>query len=366
MKKMIAVVVLALIAASFLFCSPVYVIRAGVQEAKILSRRREIEAVVQDSATPAWVRHKLDVVQQARTYAQKALGLNVGESYTTYARVDHDTLLMVVSGARKDAFIPYTWWFPIVGRVPYKGYFDFDAAWAEGRKLEEKGYDSYVRPSGAFSTLGWFNDPVLSTILRYSDVSLANTVIHELTHNTIYLAGQAAFNESFANFVGGRGAAQYFCQLEGPDGQHCKLARDDWADNLVFGAFLEDLVARLEKLYARTDLTSDQKIVERQMVFQVARDRFEDDVIPRLRTRSFRYFLDRPLNNATLIGTRLYYRHLDQFEDVYQRYGTLRPAIEAIIAMAKRHKDDPFKGLASLALASEGAEKAGGAGTAPR
>ncbi len=360
MKKMIAVVILALIAASFLFCSPVYVIRAGVQEAKILSRRREIQAVVKDSTTPAWVRHKLDLVLEARTYAKRRLGLNVGDSYTTYARVDHDTLLMVVSGARKDAFIPYTWWFPIVGRVPYKGYFDFDAAYAEGRKLEEEGYDSYVRPSGAFSTLGWFNDPVLSTILRYDDVSLANTVIHELTHNTIYLANQAAFNESFANFVGGRGAAQYFCQLEGPDGPHCKEARDDWADNLVFGAYLEDLVARLEKLYARTDLTADQKIVERQAVFQAARDRFEDDVVPKLRTRSFRYFLSRPLNNATLIGTRLYYRRLDQFEDIYQRYGTLRPAIEAIIAMAKQHKDDPFTGLAALARASEGAD------TAPR
>jgi predicted aminopeptidase len=349
MKKMIVVAILGLVAASFLFCSPVYVIRAGVQEAKILSRRQAIVAVVKDSATPAWVRHKLDLVLEARTYAQKQLGLNVGDSYTTYARVDHDTLLMVVSGARKDAFIPYTWWFPIVGRVPYKGYFNFDAAYAEGRKLEEKGYDSYVRPSGAFSTLGWFNDPVLSTILRYDDVSLANTVIHELTHNTIYLSGQAAFNESFANFVGGRGAAQYFCQLEGADGPHCTEARDDWADNLVFGTFLEDFVARLEKLYARTDLTSDQKIVERQAVFQAARDRFEDDVIPRLRTRSFRYFLNRPLNNATLIGTRLYYRHLDRFEDIYQRYGTLRPAIDSIIAMAKRHKDDPFTGLAQLA-----------------
>ncbi|MEJ2677790.1 MAG: aminopeptidase [Gemmatimonadota bacterium] len=358
MKKMIAVVVLALIAACFLFCSPVYVIRAGVQEAKILSRRRHIETVVQDSATPAWVRHKLDLVVQARTYAKQQLGLKVGDSYTTYARVDHDTLLMVVSGARKDAFIPYTWWFPIVGRVPYKGYFDFDAAYAEGRKLERRGYDSYVRPSGAFSTLGWFNDPVLSTVLRYNDVSLANTVIHELTHNTIYLSGQAAFNESFANFVGGRGSAQYFCQLEGTDGPHCKEARDDWADNLVFGAFLEDLIARLETLYARTDLTPDQKIVEREPIFQAARDRFEDDVLPRLRTRSFQYFVDRPLNNATLIGTRLYYRHLDQFEAVYQRYGTLRPAIQAIIAMAKEHKDDPFAGLAQLADTADPARAA--------
>ncbi|HKJ93720.1 MAG TPA: aminopeptidase [Longimicrobiales bacterium] len=357
MKKAIAIVVLALIAASFLFCSPVYVIRAGVQEAKILGRRQEIEAVVRDTATAAWVRHKLELVLDARTFAKRQLGLDVGDSYTTYARVDHDTLLMVVSGARKDAFVPYTWWFPIVGRVPYKGYFDFERAYAEGRKLDRKGYDSYVRPSGAFSTLGWFNDPVLSTILRYDDVSLANTVIHELTHNTLYLSGQAAFNESFANFVGGRGAEEYFCRLEGADGPHCKQARDDWADNLVFGAYLEGLVDRLEKLYARTDLTPEQKVAARGPIFQDARTRYEDDVAPKLRGRSFRYFLRRPLNNATLIGTRLYYRHLDWFEDVYRREGALKPAIDSIIATAKKHRGDPYAGLAVLADTARGGKR---------
>src|SRR5690606_20228894 len=119
----------------------------------------------------------------------QALGLDAGESYTTYSWVDSDTLLMVLSAARKDRFQPYTWWFPLVGNVPYKGYFDFDQAYAEAARLDAAGYDTYVRPSGAFSTLGWFNDPVLNTVLRYSDVGLASTVIHELLHNTIFIPG---------------------------------------------------------------------------------------------------------------------------------------------------------------------------------
>jgi len=348
MKKAIALVALALIASSFLFCSPVYVVRAGIEEAKILSRRRAIEAVVADPSTPEPTRAKLRLVLQARTFAAQHLGLDVGDSYTTYSRVDGDTLLMMVSGARKDAFVPYTWWFPIVGRVPYKGFFDFDDAYAEATSLEEKGYDAYVRPSGAFSTLGWFNDPLLSTILDYADVSLAGTVIHEVTHNTIYLAGQAAFNESFANFVGDRGAAEYFCLLEGDDGERCRRARDLWHDNLVFGTFLQELVDSLQAVYGDDALDYDAKLAAREEVFAAAKERYRRDVVPELRV-AFRGYMDRPLNNATLIGTRLYYRDLHLFEAVYQRYGSLPAAIDAIIEVAESRPDDPFEGLAELA-----------------
>src|SRR5690606_4806050 len=140
------------------------------------------------------VRRKLELVLQARAFADSQLGLAVGESYTTYSWVDSDTLLMVLSAARKDRFVPYTWWFPIVGRVPYKGFFNFNEAYQEARELEAEGYDTHVRPSAAFSTLGWFNDPVLNTVLRYDDVSLVSTVVHEILHNSIFVPGKVGFN----------------------------------------------------------------------------------------------------------------------------------------------------------------------------
>ena len=149
--------------------------------------------------------------------------------------------------------MPYTWWFPIVGRVPYKGFFDPEDAFAQARELERKGYDTHVRPSAAFSTLGWFNDPLLSTVLSRGDVSLASTVIHEVTHNTIFIPGQVAFNESMATFVGDVGAAEYFCTLEGEDGERCRFARALWQDKILFGQALAEL--RLEFLFPlRRDL----------------------------------------------------------------------------------------------------------------
>lgn len=348
-RKLLALLTVAGLAGVFVTCSPGYVLRAGYEEAKILRRRRPIPDVLNDPSTSDAIRKKLQLVTQARSFARDQLGLNAGESYTTYSWVDSDTLLMVVSAARKDRFEPYLWWFPIVGHVPYKGYFDFARAYDEAQKLEEKGYDTNVRPSGAFSTLGWFNDPLLNTILRYGDVSLAETVVHEITHNSIYLPGQAGFNESFANFVGDRGAAVFFCTRDGPDDPRCKTALDAWQDNITFGAALTDLVQGLEQVYGRADLTPAQKIEQRAKVFGDWAERYHREVVPKLRTRSFRTYADEPLNNARLIGTRLYYQHMDLFERVFQKYnGDLRAATAAIVAAAKKNPKDPFGGVASL------------------
>ena len=163
-----------------------YLSRGAWEEAKILSRRQPISEIVADPRTPNDVRSKLKVVLAARQYARDTLKLKTKDSFTTYSRLDHDTLVLVVSAAYRDTLKPYTWWFPIVGTVPYKGYFDFNAAKRDAKNLFDDGFDVYVRPSDAFSTLGFFNDPLLNTTLRGDSLDLANTVIHELTHNTFY------------------------------------------------------------------------------------------------------------------------------------------------------------------------------------
>lgn len=328
-------------------CSPAYVLRAGYEQAKILSRRQPIERLVADPATAPETRAKLQLVLEARAFAIDSLRLDVGRSYTTFAQLDSDTLVMVVSAARPDTFRAHTWWFPIVGSVPYKGFFRESQARAEERRLRARGLDTYVRPAGAFSTLGWFNDPLYSSLLRYDSLALANTVIHEVTHNTVYWPGQAAFNESFANFVGARGAIAFFCERFGPRSPQCARAEAAWRDELRYGEFLSGLVAELESLYARGDLTSEQKVALREPIFDAARARFRDELQPRLEVLSFAGFTRTPLNNATLIGRRLYYRRLDLFETWYQRYGDLQTALHAVIRYT-RGAEDPFAAMEAL------------------
>ncbi len=343
--RLAALAVLMLLAAG---CSPLFILRAGYEEAKILSRRQSIARLVEDPSTPPERRAKLELVLGVRAFAEDSLRLNVGKSYTTFSQLDSDTLALVLSAAQQDRFQPYTWWFPIVGRVPYRAFFSQSSADRAVADLAEKGLDAYVRPTSAFSTLGWFNDPLVSPLLRYDSISLANTVVHELFHNTLYLKGQAIFNESLATFVGGRGAIDYFCTVA-RDPANCERAETMWQDELIYADFLSGLVDELEVLYGRDDLTSEQKIEQREVIFTAAQTRFTDDIAPQLRILTFRSFSTATLNNAYLIARRIYYQRLDLFESVYHATGgDLQRVIRRISTAAESRPDDPWSAVEEL------------------
>lgn len=326
-------------------CSPLYVIRAGVAEARILSARRPIPAVILDENTDTRTRDLLTIASEARRFARDSLKLDVGDSYTTFTQLEKDTLSMVVSAAYRDRLEPRTWWFPVVGHVPYKGFFDFDKAERERDKLEAEGFDTYLRPVSAFSTLGWFPDPLLSTVLHQDDGGLVETVIHELSHNHLFVSGQVRFNESFATFVGYVGAAEFFCRRTGggSDTVKCARARARWRDVMRFSAFLDPLVDDLQKLYGDVDLNASEKANQREAIFRAARSSFENDVQPTFEASSFSSFLTLPLNNATLLSRMRYYHRLEDFQTLFERMDS--DLVRAIDLLKKEagSVDNPFE-----------------------
>jgi predicted aminopeptidase len=345
----VAVAGLALISAP----TACYLSRGAWEEAKILSRRQPISELVADPRTPKEVREKLKVVLAAREYAKDSLRLRTKDSFTTYSRLDHDTLVLVVSAAYRDTLKPYTWWFPIVGRVPYKGYFDFDAARRAAKDLAADGFDVYVRPADAFSTLGFFNDPLLNTTLKGDSLDLANTVIHELTHNTFYASGQAPFNESFAMFVGARGAAAFFRSR----GQEAAAARLDarWEDDKLLARFWARVIESLDSAYAAHPESKVARIAARDTVYLAARAALVGEIAPQLKTISPRYAERVPLDNAALLARRVYASDLDVFDRIYEKEGrNLRRTISRVIGLAKSSKDDPFAALHLWAANSGG------------
>jgi predicted aminopeptidase len=336
----IVVVGIALISAP----TACYLSRGAWEEAKILSRRQPISELVGDPRTPAEAREKLKVVLAAREYAKDSLKLRTKDSFTTYSRLDHDTLVLLVSAAYRDTLKPYTWWFPIVGRVPYKGYFDFDAARRAARDLASDGFDVYVRPSDAFSTLGFFNDPLLNTTLKGDSLSLANTVIHELTHNTFYASGQAPFNESFAMFVGARGGAAFF-RSRGQEAAAAKLDAE-WEDDKLLARFWARVIQSLDSAYAAHPGRKEERIAARDTVYLHARLALVEEIAPALKTISPRYAQRVPLDNASLLARRVYASDLDVFDLIYEKEGRdLRRTIGRVIALAKSEPKDPFLAL---------------------
>ena len=225
-----------------------YLTRAGIEETRILQARQPIAGSRPIPHTEPASAAALGLVVASRDYAAR-LGLEAKETYTTYADVGRDTLLLVLQAAPSDCICPHTWKYPIVGRIPYKGFFDSKAARREADRLAARGYDIYLRPSGAFSTLGWFNDPLLSTALTGDSVELAATVFHEIAHNTLYVKSATPFNESYAQFVGYRSAAGV---LPRPGRQRASRGAPPtgWHDEIVLGEFYAGLVARLQTLYA--------------------------------------------------------------------------------------------------------------------
>jgi predicted aminopeptidase len=294
-----------------------YLTRAGIEETRILDARQPITKLAADPRTDPALRDALGLVVASRDYAAR-LGLEAKETYTTYADVGRDTLLLVLQAAPRDCICPHTWKYPIVGRIPYKGFFDLNAARREADRLAARGYDIYLRPSSAFSTLGWFNDPLLSTALTGDSVELATTVFHEIAHNTLYVKSATPFNESYAQFVGYHAAQSFF--RERGDTLLARQAADRWHDEIVLGEFYADLVSRLNQLY---DAHPDSAALERGRAEAGAwaRDQLQGPVASRLRTFNIGRVPNRPVNNARLIGARIYRTRLDLFDRWYEQHG---------------------------------------------
>ncbi len=294
-----------------------YLWRAGYEETRILQSRQPIEKLAGDTTVPQARRDQFQLVLEVRAYAA-GLGLEAGDTYTSFADVGRDTLLLVLSASPKNCICPHTWKYPIVGRVPYKGFFNLDQARAAATEFDAKGFDTYLRPAGAFSTLGWFEDPLLSTALTRDSVELAALVFHEIAHNSLYVKSATPFNESFAQLVGYRAAEQFF--RERGDSAKAASAADRWRDEIVLGNFYTELLARLDTFYTSKP---DSAALDsgRVAIGLWAREQLEGPVAAQLRTMKVSKRPGGAVNNARLVGALIYRTRLQLFEDWYEQHG---------------------------------------------
>ncbi len=335
-------------------CSPGYVLRGAYEQSKILLARREIARVVDDPTTSADRREKLRIVLEAREFSER-IGLNPGGSFKSFAEVSRDPLAWVVVASRRDAFAMYTWWFPIVGTVPYKGFFEKADAEAQAKELQALGFEASIRGTEAFSTLGWFDDPVVSTTLKNAPSRIANTVIHESVHTTVWIPGSVPFNESLANFVGSQGAVNFFaarvkeCRAAegecGEDEKQLLAAQREYAFQFELADLIDNLFASLEKLYHDPSLTSEEKIARRVEVF--------DSIMKPFRQRFPTLQILKEVNNADIIQLKLYLSNIWIFRELFitrdQDWTAFMSTMREVQRRMEAHpSSDPFAILQEL------------------
>jgi predicted aminopeptidase len=357
-------VIVAIVAALMLGFSTAYVAsgevryltRAGLEETQILTERKPITKVLRNPDLDPAVRGQLELVLDARD-AAAGFGLDADKTYTQYTDVGRDTLLLVLSASQPDCLCPIIWKYPIVGRVPYKGFFDPKMAEAAAAELEARGLDTYLRPSGAFSTLGWFNDPLLSTALGGDSVEIAALVFHEVAHNTLYVKSATPFNETFAQMVGYRAAEAFFRERE--DSAHARRAADRWHDELLLAAFYDSLAATLDTLY--TSHPDSAALAEgRSEAGRWAREQLEGPVGGELRTIRVGRMAERPVNNARLIAARIYRTHSALFEEWYQQNDRdIRLAVERLQPVVAGVEGDSVWNRLEAALQTRAAADSG-------
>jgi len=242
-----------------------YLAKQAEGQLAMLLAQRPLEDVLADPDVPAEDKAKLRLVLEVKEFGERELGLTPSSNYTRYFDTGGKPVSWIVSASAKDRFENHTWWFPIVGTVPYKGFFRRSDAAAEARALEEDGYDVSLSPVSAYSTLGYFPDPVLSTMLETPDEDLTALILHELTHGTLYLPGDTNFNEKLASFVGWQGALEFARRRRGPASAEYERTVRALAREEERAREARELFARLDALY-RSPIPRGEKVRRRDEV----------------------------------------------------------------------------------------------------
>ncbi|MEE3234544.1 MAG: aminopeptidase [Candidatus Latescibacterota bacterium] len=257
---------------------------------------------------------KLVVVDSLLVFANE-LGLHTENNYQSYFDTKGQPVSWNVSASPPDTFKSYLWKFPIVGTLPYKGFFNKPRAQSEYFRLKTLNYDVHLSPVSAYSTLGYFSDPLLSTMMSLDIGNLSELLLHELTHSTIYIDDKADFNESLASFVGEKGAEKFLERQFGPNSEHFKNLVDSRVDSKQFRLFMENLVGRLDSLYS-TESSLQVLMLKRQLIFDEEKVRFSK-TLDSYSNKRYKAFLDWNLNNARLLSYRRYNSGVSNFQSVY-------------------------------------------------
>ena len=292
-------------------CSVSYLNHVVQGQWQIISKQKKIEEVLEDSNSSLFIKKRLQYVNEIRTFASENLRLKVGDTFTTFLELNRDALAWNVIASKKTEFKPKLWTFPIVGKVPYLGFFEKSLAKELIQKLEKENWDVIMSEVAAYSTLGWFNDPLFSTQLAYSDVFLAELIIHESTHSTLWIPNKAKFNESFASFVEHKGALEFFIHKYGKKSKEFQEIIKSREKERKLRLLYQKYATLLDNVY-KSKLSEKDKLKKKSSLLFY----FEKEIKEKHSINFFKW-KQRHANNADFIQYRYYHSKQEIFNKIF-------------------------------------------------
>jgi len=310
MKNFTVFLLLTFVSPSLTGCGNLlYLSKLGWHQSFITFHSVPVQEVLEDQWVGEEAKEKIHFIQEVKRYGEEKLGLTRTKSYSKYFEVK-GPVLYVITASEKDCLQLYHWNFPITGEVTYKSFFTKGDVLKEQRFLETKGYDTFIQEAGAYSTLGWLKDPIFSSMLQWDEATLANLILHEMTHDTIYFKGQTDFNERIATFVGNQGVIDFLCEKYGKGSKEVIEAIHCQDDDLLFSQWIDQACQQLSRFYSR-EISKDEKLRERKELFQHLKEEFMEKMAS-LKIGGYRNFEKASINNAVLLAYRRYFHRLEK------------------------------------------------------
>ncbi|HTO57254.1 MAG TPA: aminopeptidase [Pseudomonadales bacterium] len=317
-------------------CNTVEFYRQAVSgQVSILARRESIPTLIASPDTAPELRARLESVRRILVFARERLGLEPGDRYMSYVRIRGEYVVWNVFAAPEFSTQPTQWCYPVIGCASYRGYFDRGNAVRYAARLAAERQDAVVGGVAAYSTLGWFDDPVMSTFIDWSDAELAGLIFHELAHARVFIAGDTSFNEAFANFVERRGVVEWL-RANGTDAQ-IEEATERWRHEDRFSKFLLAWRDELQRLYDHPYNDDALRMLKfdlfasLEQCYRTHRDRLGDQD----------WFFHGSPNNGRFVPLAAYNELIGGFKAVFVASGSDWPAFYARVrALGKRPIDE--------------------------
>lgn len=289
---------------AFTGCSSLeYLAHTAGGHLELMSERQPITSVLQQPGVDSKTRDSLINAQNIRNYASSTLSLPENKSYTQYVELDRDYVTWVVFAAPELSLQPISWCFWIVGCVPYRGYFEHDKALGFAEQMSAKGLEIYISPVTAYSTLGWFSDPLLSSMLQRGEVSTADTIFHELAHQQLYIKNDTEFNEAFATAVARAGVRDWLRSSEKIE----LLARyeNSIAQKNQLYSQIQQLRRQLKEIYAASTSDNDKR-AQKKIAIDEYRKTVDATISKWEHGNRYRAWVLEDMNNAKLNAISTY------------------------------------------------------------